>query len=149
MEKELFIETIKREGTRIILSNDPDDFDRNAVQFFRELKEFTQYVNFNCQIKETGICRKMTTSSLCCCNECLSKVGYFRQMIDKNLTYYARHFSIKTGFWRKGKGCILSRKMRSVTCLTHHCNYEPKNYPGFESGMIVIANELRRLGKQI
>jgi hypothetical protein len=70
-------------------------------------------------------------------------------MIDKDLAYYARHFSIKTGFWRKGKGCILSRKMRSVTCLTHHCNDEPKNYPGFNSGMIVIANELRRLGKQI
>jgi len=33
----------------------------------------------------------------------------------------AKHFEPKIGFWRPGKGCILPRENRSITCLTHSC----------------------------
>jgi len=153
MKKELFMRKIRERGMRIILSNDPL-FDSYTVQSFRELKGFIKYINFDCQIKKSGGCKDWPDSSNCCCNDCLSSVGYFQQMIDSDFVYYARRFNAKTGFWRKEKGCALPHKMRSVTCLTHHCNYKnhkhcTKDLEGFSTGMVMIKERLNKLRKDL
>ena len=144
MKKELFINHVKRRGTKTILNRNLS-FDNHTVNAFRELKHFIKYIDFGCKIKDTGGCRVTPSSLKCCCHDCTWSVGYFQLMLEKDLTYYARHFTDKTGFWRKGKGCVLPHNMRSTMCLTHHCNYQRKGYEGFGRGMSMIKNELRRL----
>jgi len=56
-----------------------------------------------------------------CCLSCRSAVGHFNNVNGDTLTLLAEKFDAKSGFWRKGRGCLLPRKLRSTTCLTHYC----------------------------
>jgi hypothetical protein len=151
MKKELFIKKVKSKGIIVILYNDDPIVNLHMLDEFKKLKGFFRHINFDCQIKKSGGCKENSEFLKCCCSDCLWSIGYFRRMLDKDLTYYSKHFSFKTGFWRKGKGCILPHKMRSVTCLTYHCNhsYQDKSHVSFDCGIYIIKDELVRLRKLI
>jgi hypothetical protein len=150
MKLELFTQAVKRQGISIIDTTDPI-FDKIALHNFRTMKEFFNYIDFDCHIKKDGTgCKEFNVkvgTTKCCCNSCRSSVGYFRYMLDQNFKYYARIFNQKTGFWREKKGCILPRRMRSITCLTHHCNYNQK--PNFYYGIGALKEKLYELRKKI
>lgn len=61
---------------------------------------------------------------MCCCGGCAGSVGH-ADTFPKDTRYLeemASYFNAETGYWRKGKGCILPRKYRSVTCLLYNCS---------------------------
>jgi hypothetical protein len=105
-----------------------------------DLKEATKYVDYDCQFDEAGICKGKrryinarfpqqgrTLLTRCCCIGCGRGGGYLRNIPNdfETIKTMARLFDNgrwKRGFWRAGKGCILPRKYRSVTCLDMHCN---------------------------
>jgi hypothetical protein len=146
MKKELFTKYLTNRGARIILKNDPHftEINERNIRKFKRLKGFFQYIDFHCQINDDGEC-KHQTSPQCCCFGCYDNAGFFRKMIDADITWYARRF-YKTGFWRKGKGCILPHEMRSCTCLGHHCNHDKKD---FSAGIRAIQTELYKVRDRI
>jgi len=147
MKKELFINHIKHQGVSISVTSDPD-FGVRQLSEFRSIKGFIQFIDFDCQINpSTGGCKETPHSVKCCCHDCYSRAGYLRRINDTDLTKYARHFSVRTGYWRKGKGCILAHRMRSTTCLTHHCNNDG-DY-SFSVGIGTLKNRLRELRDKI
>jgi hypothetical protein len=146
MNKELFTAHVENYGIKIRSKNDLT-LNPFTVSDFRNLKNFIRHVDFNCQINSKGGCRYTPKSLRCCCNNCYEYAGFFRVMIDTDIPKYSRQFSIRTGFWRKDRGCILSHKMRSVTCLTHHCNYDETG--SFTYGMNVIKEKLDKLQHRI
>ena len=100
---------------------------------YEKLAKLTKYIDYNCKFKADGSCEG-EKSSMCCCNSCYSSMGHFRFLSNNynSLKAYAKNFVERTikddsiialGFWRKGKGCILPRGMRSVVCLKHFCNF--------------------------
>lgn len=147
MKKELFKTHVKKQGVTIIPSNN-SIFDRCILNDFRALKNFIKYIDFDCQFNSKGGCKETPTSLRCCCYSCYENAGFFRVMIDTDITKYSRHFSVKTGFWRKGRGCVLLHKMRSTTCLTHHCNRR-KQYYGFGYGIMNIRFRLQEIRDKI
>lgn len=76
-----------------------------------------------------GAMSPVYTTSMCCCEQCADELGYIR-VLPKDIEVIkriARYFSEKTGFWREGRGCVLPRRYRSVTCLGFSCKQpEPK-----------------------
>ncbi len=149
MKLKLFTQAVKNQGISIIDTTDPI-FDRIALDNFRKIKEFFNYINFDCHIKKDGTgCKRYEkmVPTMCCCGCCHSSIGHFRIMIDENLKYYARLYNRETGFWREKKGCILLRRMRSTTCLTYHCNHHQK--PNFSHGLHILKDKLHDLRKRI
>jgi len=147
MEKELFIKHIKKSGVIILHKNDPN-FDIHILGDSRRIKGFFKYIDFDCQINPAGGCKETPSAVKCCCYDCYGSSGYFRRMVDTDLTKYARHFSVKTGFWRKGKGCILHHTMRSTVCLTHHCNHDniySNKKDNFHDGIMTLKHRLHDL----
>ena len=142
MKKELFIKRLRREGIAIIDTSN-SAFDKCILDDFRKLKGFIQFVDFDCQISKKGGCKEHPETLKCCCFSCSDNAGFFRVVLDTDITSYARKFSRTTGFWKEGKGCILPHNMRSTTCLTHHCNYERKDDFGF--GITQIRTKLHYL----
>lgn len=145
MKKELFIEHVKERGVKIIISNDVK-FDQYMLNIFKRLKGFTKFIDFDCNINADGGCKEIAHSTRCCCSNCYANGGFFRIMIDRDVSNYARKFT-KKGFWRKGKGCTLKHNMRSTTCLTTHCNHHPKE--SFELGMMYYRDKLHDIREKI
>ncbi len=92
-----------------------------------ELKGILKYVDFDCQIKEDGQCKR-DWGARCCCSNCDYKVGFLDIIPEDLIPVYAKKFSKNTGFWRRGKGCILDHKLRATICLTHHCNHDDQQF---------------------
>ena len=148
MKKELFIEHVKKRGIMILGGKPKIHFD-TSVKDFRSLKSLFKYIDFDCQHNENGGCREFSNSKMCCCNNCFNKGGYFRVLIGDDLAYYSRKFNVKekTGFWRKGKGCILPHKMRSAICLTYYCHDESRL--DFDNGIELLQEHLIELRRRI
>jgi hypothetical protein len=146
MKKELFTTHVKSNGVKILSKNDIN-FNIHILSSFHNLKGFIKNIDFDCQINPKGGCRVTPNSIRCCCSNCYHNAGFFRVMIDTDIIKYSKQFSIRTGFWRKGKGCILPHKMRSVTCLTHHCNHDHIEYFGY--GIMTIRHKLHDLRRRI
>ena len=115
----------------------------------KELKNKTKDINYGCDFDENDICNKYKKWGLmfnkihpkCCCSLCSVNIGYLDDIQnDKDLRYYAKLFHPINGFWRKDKGCILDRSMRSRTCLFHFCA---------NSNMSKELNKLRLIGREI
>lgn len=53
-----------------------------------------------------------------CCGMCAIRKGYLFEKWDEKI--YGKYFMPVVGFWRIG-GCILPRKLRSVTCIGFKC----------------------------
>lgn len=114
------------------------------------LKGLFKNINFECNIdKQTGGCKETPLAKKCCCHDCVNNIGYIHLMFEKDITYYSRLFSSKTGFWRKGKGCILPHHRRSVICLTHHCNHRDEGYQHFSKGIFQVKRRLQDLRDKI
>lgn len=147
MKVELFIDHFTKE--KKILNTSVKNFNWVALERFLSLKGFFKYIEFQCGFDEKNKC-KNGIGKRCCCSGCHDAIGYLTTITDKNVKFYARHFLKETGFWREGKGCFLPHKLRSITCLTHHCNgdYDPLNrgqHPGFSMGMLELKDHLKEL----
>ena len=147
MKKELFATHVTNKGIKILSKNDPN-FNIHTLNDFRNLKGFIQYLDFDCQINPKGGCKETPESLRCCCNNCYHDAAFFHIMMDTDINKYSKQFSIRTGFWRKGKGCVLPHRMRSITCLTHHCNYRDNN-KNFSYGIRTIKQKLHDLRRKI
>ena len=99
------------------------------------IREFTQHINYGCDFKD-GKCKSYKDSTYddaprCCCHGCASCSAYIYQHKDYNKfspeakEMFLKLFDEQLGFWREGKGCILPRKYRSLTCLSHNCSNIP------------------------
>lgn len=87
----------------------------------------TGELDYKCNFKN-GTCkeaRKYPEHSLltvgCCCTHCKSYKGYLEKIETAELGTYLSLWNCRTGFFRKGKGCILPRRLRSKTCLQFSC----------------------------
>lgn len=95
---------------------------------WRMFAKLTSFVDYGCNFKG-GKCKNngnggIRSSGMGCCNGCANSVGYLRT-IPTNWEYLikmARLFNKKTGFWRKGKGCVLPNELRSPICLSYMCD---------------------------
>lgn len=60
---------------------------------------------------------------MCCCRGCASNSAYmdYHPRLPEAITFLTETYDSETGFWRKGKGCIIPHKWRSQTCLGHYC----------------------------
>lgn len=125
---------------------------RSQISFllekYQSLKGFLKNVDFECNIQANGSCKNYN-GGRCCCFNCKDNLGFIHIMFEHQIPYYARHFNYKSGFWREGKGCILPHHMRSVTCLTQHCNYTDEGYKYFGRGMSIIRQTLKDIRKEI
>jgi len=104
-------------------------------EVLKHMKNMFAYIEFNCRFVN-GTCKRYLDygtppTGMCCCANCNAYAGYLDTVPEDKLGYYAKKFSKKTGFWRKAGGCNLPHSMRSVTCLTFHCNgsQRPQNEP--------------------
>lgn len=57
-----------------------------------------------------------------CCGGCANAIGYLVTIPSGTAKQYANRFDKRLGFWRPGKGCILPRELRSITCLAFSCS---------------------------
>jgi hypothetical protein len=152
MKVELFVEYITKTKGLKIINTKTSNFPTRLLNSFRSLKSFIQYINFDCQINESGGCKETPNAKKCCCHDCFYSAGYLNTITDKDLKFYARHFIKHHGFWRKGKGCVLPHEYRSITCLTHHCNgsYSKKDkYKGFSSGIVELREQLYNMRERL
>jgi len=106
-----------------------DDFDTdNLLISLEKLKsEITLFVDFKCDFDERGLCKlyrknNPDKAAMCCCNQCRDMSGYIDWVNLRDLKEIRKLWSKRTGFWRKGKGCILPRAYRSATCTFYHCH---------------------------
>jgi hypothetical protein len=108
------------------------------------LKRLTGRIDFGCKFDKNGKCNAKNTSykneRMCCCTDCAFKIGYLNLIYEKDVYYYTKKYNKKTGFWRKGKGCILDRHMRSNTCVTYVCGVGPN---GLQDELKSLENAIR------
>jgi hypothetical protein len=144
MKKADFMVALKRRNTTII---DDEAWDTQPWNDLEGLKKLTGSISFGCEFID-GKCqdtRKMEwvgNHPACCCKDCGRSAGYLDIILEKDIALYARKFTSKAGFWRKGKGCILPRKMRSIVCVTYACQeldglYELKRIMGDREDRLV------------
>lgn len=107
-----------------------------SIEYTYKFKELTSLIDYNCNFYN-GVCEKSrkirknlerypessyVSTNMCCCEGCHANFGYISYVNDfRTLKYLYTLYDIHTGFWREN-GCILPRKLRSVTCLMHRCN---------------------------
>ena len=126
-------EFIKRQNkyVRVIFNDDLDRTDYRYLEIkswfmdIKALKTLTSLIDFGCNFDDTGLCRLYRNTEYnprCCCNNCHGATGHFTNIQLTDTPKIARHFKEKVGFWRKGRGCILPRELRSDTCITYICN---------------------------
>lgn len=129
--KDFLEEVLMRESISI---GDRAELDWNWYEYTR-YAELTSMVDFQCGFSESGVCKKYRLSgkpnkaqteraSVCCCSGCRGSIGHMRCLPNHLgvLRKIAELFDEKTGFWRSGKGCVLPRKHRSLTCLFYRCD---------------------------
>lgn len=98
----------------------------------KDLKTATQYLPFGCQFKSDGTCKtarkhvhkgwnEWRKNEMCCCKHCYKNSGYLDLIHENDISTYNKSFINGVGFWRKNKGCLLPRELRSSTCLLYNC----------------------------
>lgn len=130
-DKTLLYKKLKRTIDRFQHSNPTNK------KTYERLANLTKKINYRCYFKD-GECKRYKgkeypkqKKAMCCCSNCKYDFGYLKKIyfnqysdedyIEEELLYYAKKFSINTGFWRDGIGCILPRNRRSATCLGYNC----------------------------
>jgi hypothetical protein len=95
---------------------------------WRNRAKKTEKIKYGCEIRQ-GECTyirrygrdNFSKPEVLCCGGCKYQHGYLSTIPLGSAKIYNKLFSRKTGFWRKGIGCILPREMRSHTCLSCNC----------------------------
>lgn len=111
-----FVYYLVKHGRQLVKHNPHSEF-RPGAAILSSLMEFP------CNFKD-GKCAGRKRSPRCCCINCASCVGHFGNTWPYSLDVlakYASEFDRENGFWRRGKGCILPRHMRSLTCAYYIC----------------------------
>lgn len=92
------------------------------------LARATTHINFGCNFDKKGQCtstrkygKNKHRNGMACCYACRSSLGYFSHDHPNEFERVAHLFDEKTGFWRKGQGCIIPREQRSRVCVTFVC----------------------------
>lgn len=128
METSKFIEIFLKKGNKVIGTK----INGWLVNYYQKLAGLTELIDYKCNFDRNGMCKvyiakrdmcRTGRETMCCCHSCERTIGYLNTIPSEwgILTQYAELFDEETGFWRKGKGCILPRKLRSNTCLRYHC----------------------------
>jgi len=97
------------------------------------LFEATEKIDYGCRFDANGLCYNYRKDEVneqsykCCCHSCYRFVGYLNYIRPIDIKQIAYKFKKDVGFWREGKGCVLPRKLRSNTCVKHHCHTELLN----------------------
>jgi hypothetical protein len=104
---------------------------------YEKLAELTKHIDYQCHFNKKGVCKKYIQNDKyykedpcqCCCTGCAANMGYHWRIPNKIsvIEEYAKRFHPKFGFWKKGEGCALPRKMRSPTCLSYNCVQSANN----------------------
>lgn len=118
-EKKIVIEMAKARYCRL-------DRHRDIVI---KLKEATASINYGCGITGDDSCINYKNKPALCCSGCAKSLGFFDGILfsEEQPIVYIENYDPELGFWRPGVGCIIDRKYRSVTCLTHGC-YKHKQH---------------------
>ncbi len=100
------------------------DFDSLSWRNYYRAAELTERIDFGCDFKN-GRCKKHRRDKepMCCCQYCAVEGGYLHKVSAAGAKVVQKLWDKKTGLWRKGKGCILPRRYRSITCLLHSCSF--------------------------
>jgi len=100
----------------------PDAERHQAKEPLKELTgEFDWPCHFDCNGQCQGANRYGPTATRGCCFHCAENGGYLDYTYEEAVPALQKHWSVTTGFWRKGKGCVLPRKYRSDTCVSYIC----------------------------
>jgi hypothetical protein len=103
---------------------------------YKGMLQATAAIDFECNFNSDGVCAGKPNSFgiyisltrvMCCCQGCMNTSGYFHDRVlatRRELVYYTNRWDPYLGFWREGKGCILDRGRRSITCVYHNCLYK-------------------------
>ena len=91
---------------------------KSDLHYVKQLMK--EKVDFDCQFNN-GKC-KNGNNMMCCCEGCYSSIGYLKVIYLEDLSIIAKNYSVKTGFWRKGKGCNLPYRLRSSDCVFYNCH---------------------------
>jgi len=88
----------------------------------RERKEVTKCIDYGCELCAHKNSQAKRAKFRCCTN-CASNFGYQGESVMnlQKIKLLMRSYDKKLGFWREGKGCILPREYRSITCLAFGC----------------------------
>lgn len=131
MRLEKFIGLLTEHPYKIQVLNRKDFVD----SIMEKLKSLTEEINFNCKFGKDGICKRYIGErpvvdikiKMCCCAGCRDRIGFRKIIYLEDISFLAKNFDEKTGYWREGKGCILPREKRSVTCVGYSCIKDWKN----------------------
>lgn len=106
------------------------------IQQYLDIKKKSEEVDYGCDFKN-GMCitqrdlPQIVTSEKCCCDSCAFTEGYLDRgqnvLLTSHFSTYEELFDKQNGFWRKGKGCILPRTLRSHICIEHTCDIDEEN----------------------
>ena len=117
----------------------------------KSLKTTTGLINFNCGFDVNGFCiphkNSFYSNGMCCCKGCYYNIGYLWCIHKLDISTYVRYFRVKIGFWRRGKGCILPRELRSSTCVSYMCEANCNLLEKVELNS--IGKKLRTVEKEI
>jgi hypothetical protein len=106
---------------------------------YKGMLQATAAIDFKCNFDSDGVCDGKRPNpcfdhpcfdprqAMCCCQGCMNTSGYFHDRVlatRRELVYYTNRWDPYLGFWREGKGCILDRGRRSITCVYHNCLYK-------------------------
>ena len=95
----------------------------NILDKIKALKGSSKDFPFDlCKFDDEGRCDRFRNGGVqCMCKDCNLFCGFIRFTTEKDLIMYAELYDEKTGFFRKGKGCVLPREYRSGICLSYYC----------------------------
>jgi len=104
------------------------------------IANITEYIDFGCRFVKSGKCknirnkgghRRASTATGCCRSFCTYNNGYLRKIPKSAEKEILSLWSTDSGFFRKGKGCVLPRKWRDEICLLYECSGKLREYEYF------------------
>lgn len=96
------------------------------LENYERVKETINSIKFSC-FEKGGKCHTISPEARCCCANCFYEGGHFEScdfIFEKDIPKLNDLFQPRGGFWVKGKGCTLPRNLRSLTCITYHCEMD-------------------------
>ena len=105
-----------------------DVYNKKGYEELKRIRGESEKIDYGCQ--KCFDPKRAQYNEKRCCSGCAINFGYLRVIRIEDWQYYRSKFNKLNGFWRKDKGCILPRNMRSHICLSHTCRYseEIANY---------------------
>ena len=115
---------------------DTQRYFKHKLAAYRAILSATDLIDFGCRFNDKGVCHDrskyvspLKTTEMCCCVSCAHNRGYLLRapIVERDLSTYRHRWHKLNGFWQKGKGCVLPREHRSITCIFYNClPYEEK-----------------------